>query len=891
GVQGEHAKKIAKEPTFAKFFTELGNHLSESFQHPSQLAKFIYEGNEKAVQAVENSLQASLFGPGEAEANAHIRQQADKQRVLRTMVSLAQLIAQIDSEITITDLAAQAQLLAALEQAAGTEEERAAYWNNLEAAAENVIQVKQAKENINGQRQALQHLFLPTVDMIEHNLFDRPGWQVQVLDTLKYVQFTLLAIDPIGSLLSIHPEDATTLVFKGISREAGILSRTATKLETIKDSAVEAEETAAKQIREEIDKEESAVEEREIQVCRPCGPGGRAKRSIECCEVEPQPGTSTSTEQLELDDNIPAPPTEEEIALWKGKNKQSQPGASTTSEQSELDDNIPAPQTEEEIAVVEEREQQSQPGTSTSTEQPALNENIPVLPTRENILDFPTEDSPLILNADDWGKLIRVPYKDEKMVLGRLLYAPNRSCRISISGITEADASELPIIYGLEDDNLLRTTSPMENHFFQYKNEEGVVLPVEEVQISADLDRVAPVIHRVGQKVTFQWSGEGREKETIIGKVLSLGEQPHSFVRISVSSSITETDFEILPLNIFVRMDGEQGMYKPVQYVYTDEISLDEHVDVNESPQETAVVVGQKLLFSLPERSIVGRVEHIDTVLGYPIVFVHVPVSPEHVQSVKQQLQAVFQEQYFDEPMEWKGQLIDAPVVFRIGDEVIGGSVHVGGEWVSVTNWRHISIHPDEVKQNMIQIISIALAHPEQYLKLELGSTIEILDLLSLNLRAKSLQKLIKTQLVPQQQIEMLHTKINDILVSNLVPRITEDALKDALEGALEDKLDALVINHPYYDYSPYQIQNSDKYMQKQLVEVGAKVVCEVATEVARKSIEGLLQNKIAAFGFSSLKQIRDEMDPIFRNKLAPTVEEVFRKASQYYPVEKVVNE
>ncbi|WP_042229737.1 hypothetical protein, partial [Paenibacillus popilliae] len=134
---------------------------SESFRHPSQLAKFIYEGNKKAVQAVENNLQASLFGPGEAEANAHIRQQVDKQRVLRTMVSLAQLMEQIDSEITITDLAAQAQLLAALEQAAGTEEERAAYWSNLEAAAENVIQVKQAKENINGQRQALQHLFLP----------------------------------------------------------------------------------------------------------------------------------------------------------------------------------------------------------------------------------------------------------------------------------------------------------------------------------------------------------------------------------------------------------------------------------------------------------------------------------------------------------------------------------------------------------------------------------------------------------------------------------------------------------------------------------------------------------------------------------------------------------
>ncbi|WP_042229877.1 hypothetical protein, partial [Paenibacillus popilliae] len=127
---------------------------------------------------------------------------------------------------------------------------------------------------------------------------------------------------------------------KGISREAGILSRTATKLEAIKDSAVEAEEaavkqiseeiykeestveaeeTAAKQIREEIEKEESAVEEREIQVCRPCGPGGRAKRSIECCEVEPQPGTSTSTEQPELDDNIPAPPTEEEIAVMEGR--------------------------------------------------------------------------------------------------------------------------------------------------------------------------------------------------------------------------------------------------------------------------------------------------------------------------------------------------------------------------------------------------------------------------------------------------------------------------------------------------------------------------------------------------------------------------------------------
>ncbi|WP_042229775.1 hypothetical protein, partial [Paenibacillus popilliae] len=92
----------------------------------------------------------------------------------------------------------------------------------LEAAAENVIQVKQAKENINGQRQALQHLFLPTVDMIEHNLFDRPGWQAQVLDTLKYVQFTVIAIDPIGSFVPIRPEEATTLVIKGISREAGI---------------------------------------------------------------------------------------------------------------------------------------------------------------------------------------------------------------------------------------------------------------------------------------------------------------------------------------------------------------------------------------------------------------------------------------------------------------------------------------------------------------------------------------------------------------------------------------------------------------------------------------------------------------------------------------------
>ncbi|GAC42643.1 hypothetical protein PPOP_2001 [Paenibacillus popilliae ATCC 14706] len=387
GIKGEQARKIANEPTFAKFFTELGNSLAESLQHPNQIPNAIWESNKQAVRAVEDSLQASLFGPGETETNAHIRQQVDKQQVLRTMVSLAQLIEQIDSEITISDLVAQAQLVAAMEQAAGTEEERAAYWSNLEAAAENVLQVKQAKANINGQRQALQPIFLPMVEMIEHNLFDSPGWQAQILDTLKYVQFILLAIDPIGSFVPISPEDATILSIKAASQGVGILSRTATKLEAIKNSAVEVEEiarkqiknsaveveetagkqiknsaveveetagkqiknsaveveeTARKQIGDEIVEDEIAVKEKEIRVCRPCGIGGRAKRSIvECCEVEPQPGTSKSMEQPELDDNIPAPPIEEEIAVMVGREEQPQPGPSKSTEQPEVDNTIP----------------------------------------------------------------------------------------------------------------------------------------------------------------------------------------------------------------------------------------------------------------------------------------------------------------------------------------------------------------------------------------------------------------------------------------------------------------------------------------------------------------------------------------------------------------------
>ncbi|GAC42869.1 hypothetical protein [Paenibacillus popilliae] len=378
GVQGEHARKIAKEPTFAKFFTELGNSLSELIQHPIQSLNSIWEDNKQVVQAVENSLQASLFGPGEAETNAHIRQQVDKQGVLRTMVSLAQLMEQIGSGITVSDWVGQEQLLAALDQAAGTEEERAAYWSNLETAAENVIQVKQAKENINGQRQAFRHIFLPTVEMMEHNLFDSPGWQAQILDTMKYVLFIFLATDPIGGFVPISPEDGMILGVKAISRKIGILSKTTTKLEMIKDSAVEAEEaagkqirkeiykeesaveaeeTAAKQIREEIDKEESTVEEREIQVCRPCGPGGRAKRSIECCETEPQPGISTSTEQSELDDNIPTL-TEEEIAVMEGREQQSQPGTRTASEQSELEQIIPEAQNAGGAATRNERTRQ-----------------------------------------------------------------------------------------------------------------------------------------------------------------------------------------------------------------------------------------------------------------------------------------------------------------------------------------------------------------------------------------------------------------------------------------------------------------------------------------------------------------------------------------------------
>ncbi|WP_042228803.1 hypothetical protein [Paenibacillus popilliae] len=833
GVQGEHARKIAKEPTFTKFFTELGNHLSESFRHPSQLVKSIYEGNKQAVQAVENSLQASLFGPGETETNAHIRQQVDKQRVLRTMVSLAQTMEHIDSEIAISDLVTQAQLLAALEQAAGTEEECAAYWSNLEAAAENVIQVKQAKENINGQRQALQPIFLPMVDMIEHNLFDSPGWQAQILDKLKYVQFTLLAMDPMGSFVPIKPEEATTLVIKGISREAGIVSRTATKLEMIKDSAVAVEETAGKPISEEIVEDEIAVEEREIRVCRPCGIGGRAKRSVEeCCEMEPQPGTSLSTEQPELDDNIPAPPTEEEIAAMEGREQQSQPGTS---------DNTPTPS-----PIKPNGEGEWSISELSEDEQVDENNNR----VKEEIAEFPTEDRPLILDARERRKLIRVPFKEGETVLGELSSIENNG-EILITGLTEADASELPTIYGLENANLLRTTTLTENHFFKYRNEEGAVLPVETVHISVHPNRIAPVIRHEGQKFTLQWDelqgGVGSVTKTVIGKVLSLGDQPHSFVRIGVPLSTTNQEFRELPLNIFVRKDGEQqGRYKPIQYVYTDEINRDEHVDVNESPQETAVVVGQKLSLPFAEPSIEGRVEHIDTVLNYPIVFVHVAVLPERVQSVKQQLQALSRERHCSVPMEWKGQSITAPVVVRIGDEVIGGKVeyiivveddalhvHVPfDEWLAVTHWRPVSMNAERAKQ----IVRNVLAHPER-----LGSTIELLDLLPFNLQAKSLQKLIKKQVVPQQQIEKIHTKIKDLIVNTLLPNITED------------KLDAILQTHSIYDYSFYKIQNNEEYITKQ------------AAELVRKSILEILQNDIATIGYSLQTQIRNELDPFVK--------------------------
>ncbi|GAC43777.1 hypothetical protein, partial [Paenibacillus popilliae] len=589
-------------------------------------------------------------------------------------------------------------------------------------------------------------------------------------------------------------------------------------------------------------------------------------------------GTSTSTEQPELDDNIPAPPTEEEIAVMEGREQPSQPGTSTSTEQLEIDDNIPAPPTEEEIAVMEGRELQPQPGASTSTEQPALDENLSAspteeisdFPTAEEILEFPTEDSPLILVEDDWAKLIRVPIKDGQTVHGEVSISEN-NCEILISGITEADASELPIIYGLEVD-LFRTTSPMENHFFKYKNEEGAVLPVERVQILADEGRVAPVIHRVGQQVAFLSIGY----VPTIGKVLSLGEQPDSLVRIAVPSSIMDDDLEMLPLNIFVRKDGEeQGMYKPIQYVYTDEINGDERVDVNESPQETKVVVGQKLSFSLPELSIEGRVEHIDTALGYPIVFAHVPVSPGQVESMTQQLQTSFQLRDYYVPIEWKGQLIKAPVVLRIGDKVIGGKIKIMRlvedeygystlvpEWATVTDWRPVSMNAERVKQNVRAAVGDAWAHPEQ---LQLGSTIELLDLLPFNLQAKSLQKLIKKQVVPQKQIEKIHTKIKDIIENTLLPKITEDKLEDKLE----DTLDTIVRNHPIYDYSPYQIQNNEQYIIKQTVEV----VYEVATEVVRKSIKELLQNE--EFGHDLQTQIRTEMDPI--------IKEVSREASQYY--------
>ncbi|GAC41220.1 hypothetical protein [Paenibacillus popilliae] len=846
GVEGEHARKIANEPTFAKLFTKLGNTLAESLQHPSQLVKSIYEGNKQAVQAVENSLQASLFGPGEAETNAHIRQQVDKQQVLRTMVLLAKLIEHIDSEITISDLVAQAQLLTTLERAAWTEEGRATYWSNLEAAAENVLQVKQAKENITGQRQALQHLFLPMVEMIEHNLFDSPGWQAQILDKLKYVQFTVLAIEPIGSFVPISPQDATTLVFKGMSKGAGIISRTATQLEMIKDSAVGAEETAVKQISEEIE-EESAVEETEIQVCRPCGIGGRAKRSaVECCEMDPQPGTSTTSEPSELDDNIPAPPTEEEIAVMEGREQPPQPGTSdNTRTPSQF-----KPNGEGVRSISEQLDVNNISANDNNSLSKKPTQLSPWFPTEEEISQFPTEGSPLILNARERRKLIHVPFKEGNTVLGELSFSENY-CEILISGLTEADASRLPIIYGLENANLLRTNSLTENHFFKYRNEAGAVLPVETMHISVHPNRFAPVIRRVGQKFTLQWDElqeMGIVTKTVIGKVLSLGDQPNSFVQIGVPLSTTIEEFRELPLNIFVRMDGEdQGTYKPIQYVYTDEIQQNNPVDVNESPQETAVVVGQKLSFSLPEGSIEGMVEHIDTVLRYPIVFIHVPVSPEHVQSKKQQLQAVFQEQCLDIPMEWKGQRINAPVVFRIGDEVIGGRIgNVDVEWEEVTHWRPVSLSAENAKQVVKSTIEGIQAHPER-----LGSTIEMLDLFPFDLQAKSLQKLIKAQVVPQQQLKKLHTKLEDIMVNTVLPNITKELV------------DTIVLNHAIYDYSPYQIGSSEEYIVKQ------------AVELVKKSITELLQNDIATFGLSLHEKVRKEMDPV--------VMEVAREASYYY--------
>ncbi|GAC43854.1 hypothetical protein, partial [Paenibacillus popilliae] len=532
-------------------------------------------------------------------------------------------------------------------------------------------------------------------------------------------------------------------------------------------------------------------------------------------------------------------------------------GTSTSTEQPELDDNIPAPPTEEEIAVMEGRELQPQPGTSVSMEQPELNENIPVHPTKE-ISEFPTEDRPLILDAED-SKVIRVPFKEGQTLIGELSfneYTQDNKVSITITGITEADTSELPIIYGLEEDNLFRTSSTMENHFFKYRNEEGTVLPVETVEI-VPFNNPGPAVHRVGQKVALRWSEMqqqvdtpghfSRVYKTVVGKVLSLGDQPDSFVRIGVPKSTTSQQLDEFPLNTFVRIDGEeQGIYKPVLYVYTNEIKPDERIDVNESTQETKIVVGKELSLQLPELSINGIIEHIDTVQGYPIVFLHVPVSPEHVQSVKQQLETVFQDQQYDVPMEWKGQLINAaPVIVRIGDEVIGGKVintdenvedgdeHDDEEWIEVTHWRSVSENAEHVKEAIIGFLD----QPEQ-----VGSTVEmLLDLFSFNLQAKSLQKLIKKQVVPQQQLEKLHTKIKDIMANTLLPNITNDML------------DAFVQNHSIYNYSPYQIDNIDENLTKQLLEVVRELISE-----QNESLQAQIRYKMDPVVKEVIRDIRD---------------------------------
>ena len=61
--KGEHKTRLENEPTFAKFFKQLGESTVDSLQHPQNILKSIYEGNKQMFQSVEDEFETKPVGP------------------------------------------------------------------------------------------------------------------------------------------------------------------------------------------------------------------------------------------------------------------------------------------------------------------------------------------------------------------------------------------------------------------------------------------------------------------------------------------------------------------------------------------------------------------------------------------------------------------------------------------------------------------------------------------------------------------------------------------------------------------------------------------------------------------------------------------------------------